>query len=251
MSERRFEFYPSTKSLLGTHEGTILLLPGLLGERTMQESVAIPLANEGFNTMVVSHSRRTGLHVCNLARSIDVHRAALQAIEETHGSKTIHVIGHSKGAEDAANFMQFTNDPPEVKDIPYVIHGFGSIAGVGRNDFNPGLLDVWKEFYQHKTEIMKNIHGEVSVLRASLGSLIRNPLLAMFEGLSASRADTSELLASLAIKKAFITEYELYGEADRLVPKPKDRVTETYDGHHMTPVYRPDIAIEVAKKITQ
>lgn len=251
MSERRFEYYPSTKSTLRTQEGTVLLLPGLLGEHTMQESVAVPLAQEGFNTMVVSHSRRTGFHVCNLARSIDVHRAALQAVEETKGCKTIHLVAHSKGGEDAANFMEFMYNPPEGKEISYQIYGFGAIAAVGRNGFNPGAQDVALELWQHRTEIRKNIHNELRVLSASAGSLLRNPLLAMFEGLSASRADTTDLLAKLASEKIFQVEREVYGDSDRLVPRPKDRSVESYEGHHMTPVFQPGVAVDVVRSLVR
>lgn len=250
MSERRFEYYPSTKSSLRTHEGTVLLLPGLLGERTMQESVAVPLAQEGFNTLVVTHSRKNSFHECNLARSKDVHKAAQQAIGET-GCRTIHIIAHSKGGEDAANFMEFMHDPPEDKDISYQVHGYGAIATVGRNGFNPGAQDIALEVWQHRGEIRKNMHNELKVFSASIGSLLRNPILAMFEGISASRADTTELLAKLAAEKVFQVEREVYGDSDRLVPKPNDRDTETYDGHHMTPVFSPGLAIDVARSLVK
>lgn len=249
MSTNSHELFRSSLSKRKTHQGTVLLLPGLLGERTMRDSVVPPLTAEGFNVMLVNHGRDAGLHRCNLERSKDVHRAACMAVAHTV-DPVIHVIAHSKGGQDAVNFMEyFHRRRDEVGDMPYSIHGYGAIAAVGRNGNKPGALDVLREFAQHRDEIRQNLNGERSVLATTVKNLGRNPLLALAEAITASRADTEEALGMLRVARIFQTEVEIYGDNDRLVPAPSTRVVELYEGHHMSPVYRSDVAVYVAQTI--
>jgi hypothetical protein len=246
MRDSQHELFRSQKPSRKTHEGTILLLPGLISENTMRESIVPPLTSEGFNVMLVDHSRRAGPHRCNLERSIDVHKAALSAVEAT-SDKTVHVIGHSKGGQDAISFMEYAaKNPIKAK---YKTYGYGAVAAVGRNGKNPGIYEVIKELSGQSREIWFNVHGERSVLGKSAINLLRNPILAIAEGLTASRADTVQAVDWLKDIGVIKKEIEIYGDSDRLVPAPDDRQVELYEGHHMTSVYRPDVIVDIANRL--
>ena len=90
----------------------------------------------------------------------------------------------------------------------------------------------------------------MGVIKNSIGSLVRNPVITLFEAISAARADVDEATVLLEKQGMFQEGYEVYGESDILVPRPKNRLVHTYDGHHMTPVYQPGIAINVARRVT-
>ncbi len=248
MKGDKHEFFPSKLGSTRTKEGTMLVLPGLLGEMTMVDSVVQPLTQDGFNVMMVGHSRRNRrLHTCNKDRSIDFHLAAKAAVIETKGDSTVHILAHSMGGFDAVNGMKHSLTKEEV---PYKVYGYGAIAAVGRNGFRPMPWDVVGEFWSHRNEVRENLNNEIMVLRKSLGSAMRNPILAFFEAISAVRADIDQATLLLQQEGVFRIGYEVYGDQDRLVPQPRDRVVEVYEGHHMTPVYRPDVAIETARFIT-
>ncbi len=248
MKGARHEYFPSTLRSTRTKEGTVLVLPGLLGEKTMVESVVFPLTHEGFNVMMVGHSRRNRrLHACNEDRMLDVYAAGEESVELSGGDTTVHFLVHSMGNFDAVNTMEYIQ---RKEDVPFSVFGYAAIAGVGRNNFTPMPWDVLREFYAHRGEVARNIYGERSVLRKSLGSAARNPLLAYFEAISAARANVDESVIALGEEGVFQVGYEVYGSIDRLVPKPRNRTVDTYEGHHMTPVYRPEVAIDAARFIT-
>lgn len=246
MARSTHEFFASTKGSHRTQEGTVLVLPGLLGERTMRQSVAIPLANEGFNVLYVDHNRSRMINH-NQCRSVDIHDAAKQAIEETGGDKTIHLLAHSLGGNDIIGFAEYVSENP---DLGYRIHGIGGMAMVGLNGYHPDIIDVIKELNKQKGLIVRNLGSERDVFWSSAKSLLRNPLLALAEGITASVADNRNRLGDLENRGVIKDLREIYGKQDLMVPPPTDRLVDTYDEHHMTPVHAPDIAIHMARLIT-
>ena len=223
-------------------KGNILLIPGLLGEKTFGRVVIPALNDEGYNVMEVDHDRRLLFNV-NKSRSISIRRAAEEMVEES-GKKKMHLVAHSKGADDSVSLMEWMIKAPASK-VRFRIDGYAAIAGVGRNGRNPGIGDVRREFAQHRDEIGDRGSDSRKVFWKSVTNIAPNPALALAEAIAASRADTNEAMQQIVTSGVISIEYEAYGDTDLLVPAPTDRSDfHIYSGHHMTPVYEPHVILD-------
>ncbi len=229
-----------------THDGIVLLMAGWLGEGTMSRVVAPALAQNGFDVMTVGHPRNAPFWDSDRERAKDIHDAAKQAVIIT-GKAVLHLIGHSKAGQDAVNFMNFVEHNRER--LCYSVYGFGSVSAVGRNGYSPSPFSMAREVLANTRTIRGNYNNEAALLRMSANNLLRNPLLAVAEGITALKCDTEADIDRLRDGQVFEREVEIYGTKDRIVPKPTGRTVDEYEGHHMTPLLEPDICLDVAFRL--
>jgi pimeloyl-ACP methyl ester carboxylesterase len=226
-------------------DALIVLLHGWLGSATMH-FVAGELSMNGHDVAVVDHHTHAGLATLlhpNKQRSVDAHGVTKDAALRT-GKHIVHLIDHSNGNQDALHLTEHALK----QGAPYTVRAIGAVAGVGMNGEHVHPTTVFAEAAEHISLLKQHPREELQVLGNSLRNYIAHPVLAVEEGIFASRVDCKAALDNLVDTGQIEQLTEVYLDHDRIIPPPKYRNDVIIlPGSHMTPVIEPEALRYVAE----
>ncbi len=243
-------YQPVTDGFPSDFEDTIVLAPGWLGSGTLHFA-ASSLARRGHTVAVVGHRNTSLLHP-NLDRSRHVHFTAKAAAHET-GRRGIILVGHSNGNQDihhaAVEALKRQESSPDDESL-YIVQAIGSLAGVGLSGQPIHAYDFHKEVKGFAKELAQHPAAEMDVVSRSIGNLLRHPIHAAVEGVSATFCDVRPH-ASRVINVAGLRSYEeVYFEQDGIIPKPSNRGGfEIIPGSHITPIVDQEILSSIVERL--
>jgi pimeloyl-ACP methyl ester carboxylesterase len=230
------------RGLRSNYEDVIVLAPGWLGRGTLHFA-ASALARKGHDVAVVSHGRRSIFHP-NLDRQRNVHYTSRAASRAT-GKRGVILVGHSNGNQDihhaAEEALVTQAEHPEDPDM-YVIRAIGSLAGAGLSGRHINMREMHREVFGSAREFIGHPIEELDVVGRSMANFCAHPVLAVVEGVGASRCDVRNQ-AKIAITQGSLRSYhEFYLNGDGVIPKPQHRNDyHSLSGHHLTPLVNGEI----------
>ncbi len=241
----KYDFYKGTGRHAAASDVTVIMLHGWLGSETMNY-IAQHVAAQGHDVAVPLYDHSFSLSTLlgpNKRRSQTAHAVTKHATIQT-GKNQVVILDHSNGNQDALHLAERSAG----NTATYKIRAIGAVAGVGMNGHNINFGDVLAEAAEHIHLLTHHPKEELRVVGHSLKNYLRNPLLAIEEGLVAARIDCAGNMRKLVDSGVVGQVLEVYMDHDRLVPPAAGRGL-VMSGSHMTPVVQPDIMIHVANTL--